>query len=438
MARPNPAVDRRRPRCLVEASYGLGDLIEATPICHALWLLGFDVDLVIDRPDAARIAPLFENGPVIDRVFGAGDRIDPARHDLAVACYGPAHAARRLPPGFWFSVTLRDVVREGLLEANLGPARLLGWAGDAPPHLVQLDGEGLDVPPRSVVVHAGSDPSSTYKRWPHWESLCDRVRDAGFHVIVVGTATDRSPSGWERRHDCRFELPLPRLAALLRGAHAYLGGDTGVSHLAGAVGTPGLLLFGPTDPRCYAPASPALAVLDTPPRSHEGRFPASRRFPAIDRLGLETVLREALPILREPRRCAPRQTPPRRAAPAGDAGARLPTPAEIEAAPRTLEGMDDLLRRTTAAAILGWLRRRGDAADAARWRAEVERTIGLVHLRAAAIRLALRTRVSHRRARAHLREAFRAGYRVRASAGRVVLEATKRSTRRTEVDPLQL
>ena len=438
MARPNPAVDGRRPRCLVEASYGLGDIIETMPICHALWLLGFDVDLVIDRPDAARFAPLFENGPVIGRVFNGRDRIDPARHDLAVASYGPARAARRLPPGFWFSVTLRDVVREGLLEANLAPARLLGYAGDPPPHLVQLDGEGLEVPPRSVVVHAGSDPGNAYKRWPHWESLCDRVRDAGFHVIVVGTAADRSPSGWERRHDCRFELPLPRLAALLHAAHAYLGGDTGVSHLAGAVGTPGLLLFGPTDPLCYAPASPALAVLDTPPIGHEGRFPASRSFPALDRLGLETVLSEALPILREPRRCAPPPTPPRRAAPTGDAGARLPTPAEIEAAPRTLEGMDDLLRRTTAAAILGWLHRRGDAAQAARWRAEVERTIGLVHLRAAAIRLALRTRVSHRRARRHLREAFRAGYRVRASAGRVVLEATKRSTRRTEYDPLQL
>jgi hypothetical protein len=204
------------------------------------------------------------------------------------------------------------------------------------------------------------------------------------------------------------------------------------------VGTPGLLLFGPTDPLCYAPASAALSVLDTPPLGHEGRFPASRTFPSIDRLGLETVLREALAILREPRRCAPRPTPPRRAAPAGDAGARLPTPAEIEAAPRTLEGTDDLLRCTTAAAILGWLHRRDDVAEAARWRAEVERTIGLVHLRAAAIRLALRTRVSHRRARRHLREAFRAGYRVRASAGRVVLEATRRSTRRTEHDPLQL
>jgi hypothetical protein len=427
----------RRPRCLVEASCGLGDIIEATPTCHALWLLGFDVDLVIDRPDASRIAPLFENGPVLGRVFTGRDQIDPGRYDLAVACFGPTHAARRVAPGFWFSVTLRDVIREGLMAANLIPARLLGHVGDAPPHLVQLDDEGLDLPARSVVVHAGSDPRSTYKRWPHWEILCQRLRDEGLHVIVVGTGADRSPSGWERRHDFRFDLPLPRLAALLRGANAYLGGDTGVSHLAGAVGTPGLLLFGPTNPQCYAPASPVLHVLDTPPLGDEGRFPVSRRFPAIDRLDLETVFGEALRILREPRRFAPRATPARRIAPAGAAAARLPTPAEIEAAPRTLDGVEDLLKRTTAAAILGWISRRGNAAELRRWRAEIDRAIGLVHLRAAAIRLALGTRISHRRARIHLREAFRAGYRVRASAGRMLLEATKRSTVRTVRDALQ-
>jgi hypothetical protein len=222
----------------------------------------------------------------------------------------------------------------------------------------------------------------------------------------------------------------------LRGAHAYLGADTGVSHLAGAVGTPGLLLFGPTDPRCYAPASPALRVLDTPPRSNEGRFPASRTFPAMDRLDPEAVFGEVSRILDDPRRFAPREAPDRRDAPAGDPAAHLPSAAEIDAAPRTLVGIDDLLKRTTSAAILGWLARRGDAAAVARWRREIDRAIGLVHLRAATIRRALRTRISHRRARYHLREASRSGYLVRAGAGHLALAVTKRATLRSENDPL--
>jgi hypothetical protein len=355
---------------------------------------------------------------------------------LAIAAYGTAEAERCVSPGFWFSVTLRDVIREGLMGANLIPARLLGHVGAAPAHLVRFDGAGLDLPPRSVVVHAGSDPRSAYKRWPHWETVCDRIRSMGFHVIVVGTDPDRSTSGWEQRHDGRFDLPLPRLAALLRGAHAYLGGDSGVSHLAGAVGTPGLLLFGPTDPHCYAPASPALHVLDTPPRGNEGRHPASRTFPAIDRLDLETVVSEASRILRDPSRLAPRQTPVRRDAPAGDLTARLPTPAEIDSAPRTLEGIDALFKRTTSAAILGWLARRGDPDAVARWQREVGRAIGLAHLRAAAVRRALRTRISHRRARYHLRQASRAGYLVRASAGHLLLAVANRSTFGPDRSPL--
>src|SRR5256885_11095956 len=39
--------------------------------------------------------------------------------------------------------------------------------------------------------------------------------------------------------------PLPVLAAILREAAAYLGGDTGVSHLAAAVGSQAVLLFPP-------------------------------------------------------------------------------------------------------------------------------------------------------------------------------------------------
>jgi hypothetical protein len=92
-----------RPRCLVETGAGIGDIIEATPTCHALWLLGFDVDLLIDRPDASRIAPLFENIPALGRVFTERDRIDSARHDMAIACFGAAQAARWVATQSWHS-----------------------------------------------------------------------------------------------------------------------------------------------------------------------------------------------------------------------------------------------------------------------------------------------------------------------------------------------
>ena len=52
------------------------------------------------------------------------------------------------------------------------------------------------------------------------------------------------------------DLPLRVLAALLARAGAYVGNDSGVTHLAAASGAPTIALFGPTDPRVWAPLGP--------------------------------------------------------------------------------------------------------------------------------------------------------------------------------------
>jgi len=61
------------------------------------------------------------------------------------------------------------------------------------------------------------------------------------------------------REDPPLEEPVTRiddlyeLAQWLAGARLYIGNDSGVTHLAAAVGTPVLALFGPTDPTVWAP-----------------------------------------------------------------------------------------------------------------------------------------------------------------------------------------
>ena len=52
------------------------------------------------------------------------------------------------------------------------------------------------------------------------------------------------------------EPPLPLLAGVLSLAAAYLGGDSGVSHLAAAVGAPAVILFPRTTLERWAPWSP--------------------------------------------------------------------------------------------------------------------------------------------------------------------------------------
>jgi ADP-heptose:LPS heptosyltransferase len=52
--------------------------------------------------------------------------------------------------------------------------------------------------------------------------------------------------------DLSGEVDLPALAALLARLDLLITGDTGPMHLAGAVGTPVVAIFGPSDPKRYA------------------------------------------------------------------------------------------------------------------------------------------------------------------------------------------
>jgi heptosyltransferase III len=59
--------------------------------------------------------------------------------------------------------------------------------------------------------------------------------------------------------------PLARVAQVLSRCRLYIGNDSGVTHLAAAVGGPEVLaLFGPTDPRVWAPLGPHVRALRAP------------------------------------------------------------------------------------------------------------------------------------------------------------------------------
>jgi heptosyltransferase-2 len=120
-----------------------------------------------------------------------------------------------------------------------------------------------------VALHPGS--GSETKNWPieKWEKLGEHLVATNCKVIVVSGEAEKGRSArlkaaWkEKPIQFAENLPLPQLAALFEGA-TFIGHDSGISHIAAAVGARCILLFGPTDPRVWAPANENVSVIRAP------------------------------------------------------------------------------------------------------------------------------------------------------------------------------
>jgi heptosyltransferase-2 len=122
-----------------------------------------------------------------------------------------------------------------------------------------------------VAIHPGS--GGERKNWPveRWQALADwllaREEPGRPRLLIIGGEADAPALKTLRAHwpggDVLFaqDMPLPRVAALLARAGLFIGHDSGISHLAAAVGAPCVVLFGPTDPDIWAPPGPAIEIV---------------------------------------------------------------------------------------------------------------------------------------------------------------------------------
>ena len=98
--------------------------------------------------------------------------------------------------------------------------------------------------------------------------------------------------------------PLARVARVLSHCRLYIGNDSGLTHLAAAVDGPEVLaLFGPTDPRVWAPLGPRVRTLRAPcpqaPEAADGTLSGPETH-CLSALSPETVLAAAAPGLAAP------------------------------------------------------------------------------------------------------------------------------------------
>ena len=110
-----------------------------------------------------------------------------------------------------------------------------------------------------LALHVGSGGS--HKLWPleGWRQIIHWAAEDGVPgILIYGPAEEERGLGsllnnlnpaWKALRSA----PLLELAAILEKCAAFAGHDSGVTHLAAAVGTPALALFGPTDPWVWGP-----------------------------------------------------------------------------------------------------------------------------------------------------------------------------------------
>jgi heptosyltransferase-2 len=283
------AGDSLRPRApapprltLVIQTAFLGDVVLTTPLLAALAQGDGPVD-VVTTPAAAT---LLEGHPAVRRVIRYDKRGADAGLSglwrLAGALRSAGYRRAVLPHRSWRSAALALLadIPERVGFAGAAPAltystrvpraregheveRLLALAG---PHAAPAPGVTLGlaaadraaadawlsaraIEPGFVALAPGSIWGT--KRWPYYPELAAAL---GRPIVVIGSRDDAELAGAVvaaapgRAHSAAGELDLRRAAALLERASVLVTNDSAPLHLATAVGTPVVALFGPTVP----------------------------------------------------------------------------------------------------------------------------------------------------------------------------------------------
>ncbi len=299
---------------LVVKMSAIGDVIHALPVSHALKesFPGAKVSWVVEKA----AYDLLVNNPYIDQIFlfekhkfksirGLMKHLPSFSHslrehhfDAALDLQGLAKSAAvtflsgaptRL--GFcnmrelshWVSRPVCGPHKDGhIVERYLDVAREIGCKVQKVVFPIVITEEekqsaekiarqaGLSLQSPYIVLAPGANWPN--KRWPtrHIARLCDKVYEQQQVPVLVGGPGDRSLAEEIAEQadippvDLTGKTSLKQLAAVIKGARAFVGGDTGPMHLAAGLGTPTLALMGPTDANRNGPYGEGHVALEVP------------------------------------------------------------------------------------------------------------------------------------------------------------------------------
>jgi len=201
-------------------------------------------------------------------------RVNVAKCSSAQFIVGP-HRPSETSNAHATEIFLQPLERLGIFNPHSVPNLQLNAVQDStrPRHALQTcAGPG----PRVLALHPGS--GSERKNWPEekWAEFISRLAalpDVHFWLVGGEAEGDRLtrlsaglPGG---RFEVAQNLPLVDLAFRLRDCHAFVGHDSGISHLAAALGVPTLVLWAHTNPAVWIPRGERVRIVQNGGRLNE-------------------------------------------------------------------------------------------------------------------------------------------------------------------------
>jgi heptosyltransferase-2 len=201
---------------------------------------GYRQAIVLPNAWKAALVPFFADIPLRSGYVGE------SRYGLLNLLYRkdaaamPLHYARLSePPG--------KQVKEPLPTPRLRAAR----------HEIEDARRRFGLPGRYVALCPGAEYGPA-KRWPYFRELSDRLPE---EAVILGAANDVEAAAGIRGTNLVGKTTLDEAIDLLAGAALVVSNDSGLMHIAAALGRPQVALFGSSSPLHTPPLSPAARVL---------------------------------------------------------------------------------------------------------------------------------------------------------------------------------
>ncbi len=278
------------PRILVVAPNWIGDALMAQPLLARLKQAGAVLDVVAPE----WVAPVLRRMPEVDEVipvpFRHGALELASRWRLGRTLKRRAYDRAIVLPNSWKSALLPFFAgipqragyvgefRFGLLnlrhrKANASMpvhyARLAEKPGvepkqPPPPTGLKVSAEEIAETTRRFGIegrYAVFCPGAEYgpaKRWPYFRELAEKLT---MPVVLLGSANDRAAAADIRGKNLVSQTTLDEAIRIIAGAALVVSNDSGLMHVAAALGRPQVALFGSSSPQHTPPASSKARVL---------------------------------------------------------------------------------------------------------------------------------------------------------------------------------